>query len=189
MVEKSGCRGGNGGESASRGALTRPPPSFCVYRDRRPPGDRQRFHECGWDNLSRVPRSQDQRKRAFFGRLGQFHIQNGCCMMAAPTMARRSAQKRPDGPHRARPAPFCVPPSWSWDHEWSHVIMNVKWTERASFHLVYYCSHFDRVYFHICCNIFTPEEPLIRKSAARARMKLCHSLTSLSRASLVKNRM
>lgn len=32
-----------GGRSASGGALTRPPPSFCVYRDRRPPGSRRRY--------------------------------------------------------------------------------------------------------------------------------------------------
>lgn len=36
----SGCRGGRmggRGESAIGEELTRPPPSFCVYRDRRPP--------------------------------------------------------------------------------------------------------------------------------------------------------
>lgn len=36
-------KGWAGEGSASRGALTRPPPSFCVYRDRRPPGNRRRY--------------------------------------------------------------------------------------------------------------------------------------------------
>lgn len=36
-------KGWAGEGSASGGALTRPPPSFCVYRDRRPPGNRRRY--------------------------------------------------------------------------------------------------------------------------------------------------
>lgn len=104
----------------------------------------------------------------------------------------------PETPRWAPPPPlhnlystFIKPRPWMITtvqarERWVHIKMNMKLIERTSFHPIYYCSHFDRVYFHINCNIFTRDKPLIRTTAAWARLKLCHSLMSLSCGSLVK---
>lgn len=123
---------------------------------------------------------------------------NGCCIMTKSTLEHFFTSRNtpmsptPPPPLRNLCSTFIKPRLWMITtvqarcERWVHIKMNVKQIERTSFHPIYYCSHFDRVYFPIYCNIFKRDKPLIRTTAAWARLKLCHSLMSLSCGSLVK---
>lgn len=62
MVEKSECWG-RGGRFSKRRALTRPPPSFCVYRGRRPPG----FWRKGGRDKTEVRRQTCEHRHLYVG--------------------------------------------------------------------------------------------------------------------------